>query len=320
MKLDGAGTALQQMIADELAQPVPAGAHALAERLRARYGPALRAVIMYGSNLRQGDDREGVVDLYALVSGYRATYGSGLLAAVNRLLPPNVFYLEAESERRTVRCKYAVLALADLPRLAARHGSEPYFWARFAQPCALVWAADEAARATVTAALAGAVRTFVRFAAPLVASPFDARALWTTAWEATYGAEVRPERPGAATTMFASNAARFATATRLALPDLPWPSTRTDADGRETFRVEIPDAERRRAARVWGRRRVQAKSLFLLRILRNAFIFEGGVDYALWKIQRHSGVAVDGDWRRKRHPWLALGAEAWRLYRTRAFR
>ena len=55
-------------------------------------------------------------------------------------------------------------------------------------------------------------------------------------------------------------------------------------------------------------------------MLRNGLIFEGGVDYVLWKIERHSGVAIDQAWRRRRYPLLALGQEAWRLYRARAFR
>ena len=311
--------ALEQMIDRELAQPVPPGAHALADRLRERYGPALRAVLMYGSNLRQGDDREGVLDLYALVTSYRSVYRNPALAVVNRLLPPNVFYLETEAGG-VVRCKYAVLALHDLPRLTSWQTSEPYFWARFAQPCALVYAADEEARDTVATALAGAVATFVRFAVPFAGVPFDSRMLWTTAWQATYGAEIRPERPGAAETLYARSAERFERATTLALPALPWAATTmTGSDGLR-FQVELPGRERRRAVRAWRVRRLQAKGLFLLRILRNALIFEGGVDYVLWKIQRHSGVAIDRSWRQKRHPLLALGAEAWRLYRARAFR
>jgi hypothetical protein len=311
--------ALTQMIHRELAQPVPAGAHVLADRLREIFGPALRAVVMYGSNLRQGDDREGVLDLYALVTSYGDAYRSRALAAVNRLLPPNVFYLEV-GDRQVVRCKYAVLALDDLPRLTARSTTEPYFWARFAQPCALVYAADEAARDTVAAALAGAVVTFVRFGVPFAGVRFDARALWTAAWQATYGAEIRPERPGAADALYASNAERFTQATALAVAALPWEATNLTEDGRSCFRVEISPAERRRSARAWRYRRLRSKGLFLLRILRNAMIFEGGVDYALWKIQRHSGVAINQDWRQKRYPLLALGAEAWRLYRARAFR
>jgi hypothetical protein len=313
--------ALTQTIQRELAQPVPAGAHALAERLREHYGSALRAVLMYGSNLRQLDDREGVLDLYALVTSYRDAYDNRALAALNRVLPPNVFYLEATTPRGVVRCKYAVLALDDLPRLTARAESEPYFWARFAQPCALVYAADEPARDTVAAALATAVGTFLRFAVPFAADTFDARTLWTTAWRATYGAEVRPERTGAADALYASRADRFDEVTALAIPALPWPVKQLASDdGPLRFRVDVPVAARRQALRAWRFRRLQAKALFLLRIARNALIFEGGVDYVLWKIQRHSGVAIDHAWREKRHPLLALGAEAWRLYRARAFR
>jgi hypothetical protein len=312
---------LTTMIGRELARPVPVGAAALTERLRERYGPTLRAVLMYGSNLRQGDDREGVLDLYALVSSYRDAYrGQALLAAANRVLPPNVFYLETGGTTHVVRCKYAVLALDDLTRVTTDETAEPYFWARFAQPCALVWAADEASRAVVTSALARAVATFVRFAVPLAGESFDARTLWTTAWRATYGAEVRPERPGAAEVLFATNAARFEEATALAISTLSWSVTSAVEAGRPRYRVELPTQERARLARAWGRRRISFKLLFLLRIIRNALIFEGGVDYVLWKIQRHSGITTDPTWRQKRHPWLALGAEAWRLYRARAFR
>ena len=311
---------LEGMIDRELDRPVPPGAHLLTERLRVHFGNALRAVLMYGSNLRQGDDRDGVLDLYALVSSYASAYPQQpLLAGVNRILPPNVFYLEARAERHDVRCKYAVLALPDLARLTSRHTTEPYFWARFAQPCALVYAADAEARATVVTALAGAVATFVRFAVPFVDDAFDGRALWTTAWQATYGAEIRPERPGAAVAFYASNAARFEEATALAVPTLPWPVETLDGQERR-YRVALRAPERRRALRAWSRHRLRAKALFLLRILRNGLIFEGGVDYVLWKIQRHSGVAIDRDWRQKPHPLLALGAEAWRLYRAGAFR
>ncbi len=314
-------TPLATMIDGELDRPVPAGAHALTQELRARYGSALRAVVMYGSNLRQGDDSEGVLDLYALVTSYREAFqGRSLLAAANRVLPPNVFYLEVGEAPRVVRCKYAVLALDDLPRLTTPAVAEPYFWARFAQPCALVWAADDTARATVRRALGEAVTTFVRFAVPFAGSSFDARTLWTTGWEATYGAEVRPERTGAADAFYERDAARFEQATALALAALPWPVAREDRDGSTTYRVDLPPVLRERHVRAWRGRRLRAKSMFLLRIIRNALIFEGGIDYALWKIQRHSGITTDATWRQKRHPWLALGAEAWRLYRAKAFR
>ncbi len=48
--------------------------------------------------------------------------------------------------------------------------------------------------------------------------------------------------------------------------------------------------------------------------------FEGGVDYILWKIERHSGVTVDIEPRLRRHPLLAMWILAWRLYRRGGFR
>ncbi len=312
-------TALEALIGQELARPVPQGAHALTDRVRAIYGSSVRAVLMYGSNLRQDDDREGLLDLYVFVAGYRSAYRNVALATANRLLPPNVFYLEVPVGVRVVRCKYAVLALDDLPRLTSPATAEPYFWARFAQPCALVYAADERARDAVATALAGAVATFVQFGVSFVGASFESQDLWTSAWQATYAAEIRPERSGAAAALYASNAERFERVTALAVPLLPWVVSSAVEGDRRHFRVDIPAPERRRALRAWWFRRRQAKVRFLLRIVRNALIFEGGVDYVLWKIQRHSGVTIDQAWREKRHRWLALGAEAWRLYRARAF-
>jgi hypothetical protein len=310
-------TELEALVARELDAAVPGGAHRVADYLRARFGTALRAVLMYGSNLRRGEDGEGVLDLYAFVSSYADAYpGRSALAAINRLLPPNVFYVELPGERGSVRCKYAVLALDDLPRLTSEQVREPYFWARFAQPCALVWAADAASRAIVTGALTGAIATFVRFAVPFAAARFDAAQLWTKAWQASYGAELRPERADSAQALWSSNAARFEQVTSLAVRSLPWEVT---IDGNE-YVVDMPLADRRRALRVWRIQRLAAKLRFLLRMLRNGLIFDGGVDYVLWKIQRHSGVAVDANWRERRCPWLALGVEAWRLYRAGAFR
>jgi hypothetical protein len=45
--------------------------------------------------------------------------------------------------------------------------------------------------------------------------------------------------------------------------------------------------------------------LSVARLLKAAFTFQGGADYAAWKIERHSGVKIQvTDWQR-RHPILA---------------
>ncbi len=314
-----ASEALRAHIALELARPVSPGAHAVVERLRERFGPALRGVIFYGSCLRRGDDHEGVLDLYVLVDDYRSAYASRPLAVLNRLLPPNVFYFETRATNGVVRAKYAVLAQRDLARLTSTRTFEPYFWSRFSQPCALVYAADESVRREVAAALASAVLTTVARAIPLVAPRFSSRELWLATWRTTYRAELRAERPGVVETLWANAPVRYEAVTRLALEALGH-TVETDAQTNDLLcTVELSAAARRRARWLWHIRHVHGKTLFLLRILRNALIFEGAVDYVLWKIQRHSGVEVDRTWRQRRFPMLALGAQAWRLYRARAF-
>jgi hypothetical protein len=311
--------ALRARIARELEQPVSPAAHAVVEHLRQRFGPALRGVLFYGSCLRRGDDDEGVLDLYALVDDYRRAYASRPLAVLNRLLPPNVFYLETPATNRIVRAKYAVLAQRDLARLTSRRTFEPYFWSRFSQPCALVYATDESVRREVAAALASAVLTTVARAIPLVAPSFSSRELWLTTWRTTYRAELRAERPGVVETLWANAPERYEAVTRLALEELGH-TVEIDAETNQLrCTVDLPAAARRRGRSLWHIRHLHGKTLFLLRILRNALIFEGAVDYVLWKIQRHSGVEVDHAWRQRRYPLLALGAQAWRLYRARAF-
>ena len=120
---------------------------------------AARAVLFYGSCLRQRELDGLMLDFYLIVSAYREAYGRGWLAFANRLIPPNVFPFEHEG----LAAKYAVLSEADF--LRAECGPEAgsvSVWARFAQPSRLVWASDEAARDGAIAAVARAAPTLLR--------------------------------------------------------------------------------------------------------------------------------------------------------------
>ena len=311
--------AILQIVHGELAQPVPPEALAVADRIHEIYGSAVRGILFYGSCLRTGYD-DGVLDLYVLVDTYRGAYTNPGLVFLNRVLPPNVFYLEAEAAGRVARAKYAILALHDLGRFTSTKCFEPYFWARFAQPCALVFASDDGVRNEVTSALADAIVTFVRRGVPLVAPRFGSRDLWTTTWRETYRGELRTERSGVGDTLWASASPRYEQVTELALGVAGFPVQASTAGDRRQYEVRLSAAARRRALWLWRLRRLHGKVRFTMRMFRNALIFEGAVDYVLWKIQRHSGIETDRDWRSKRRPLLALGAEAWRLYRAGAFR
>ena len=309
---------LARLIAAELAAPVPRGAALLAERIRERHGRGVRAIVFYGSCLRTADDQHSLLDFYVLVDSYWNLGTRRSYAWLNALLPPNVYYIESNDGHRIIQGKYAIVSLADFARYTSPRAVQAYFWGRFAQPCALIYAADPAATRAATAAVANAVTTFVQRGLPLVSAPCSVEALWTTQLAQSYRAELRAERAVAAERLYAAAADRYERVTRAALPRMPFPVVAETIDGRTQITAQLPFAHG--GVGPWRVRRVYGKVLSLLRILKSALTQEGSVDYAIWKVERHSGLKIDPAWRQKRHPFLALGEQVWRMYRKGAFR
>lgn len=306
---------LEVLVATQFDRAVSNGAQALAAAAR-RQRPGALAVVFYGSCLRDANDDDAVLDLYVLVESYEATYDQRLLAWLNRVLPPNVFFIKAESGGATVRAKYAVVTLDSFAERMADTTRESYFWARFAQPSAVVYAATPEVRQRLAAAFATAVETFVRNALPLVPARFSTHELWATGLSRSYESELRAEGPDRSAEIFARAAEYYEQATRLAFASMPFEVVADDSG----WRAEIPAAERARSLRRWRARRVLSKLLTALRVLRNWYTAEGGVDYVMWKIQRHSGFQFDEQWRDKPVPLFALLHEIWRAWRAGAFR
>src|SRR5262245_20410529 len=105
---------LAALMGQELAQPVSPAVQAVADAIRSRHPNAALAVLFYGSCLRrpEGPLADSLLDFYLLVDDYEAAYAGALTGFANRILPPNVFYLETRHDGATLRCKYAVISLA----------------------------------------------------------------------------------------------------------------------------------------------------------------------------------------------------------------
>ncbi|TDJ67644.1 MAG: hypothetical protein E2O39_14495 [Planctomycetota bacterium] len=317
---------LAALVARELERAPSPAARALADEILRRHGGACRAILYYGSGLRAGDEGDVVLDLLVVVDAYRGFYTRRGHALLNAVLAPNVFYLETTLGERTVRAKYAVVSGAHLARGTSPRTLQVYWWGRFSQPCLLVHARDAAARSAVTLALAQAVATFIARAIPLVPNEFHAAELWQTGLAACYATELRAERPGNARGLVELTGRRSENITRAALVhsrelSLPIGDMRvSDEPAGARFHSSVTPAERRRSRFIWAVRRVHGKALHLLRLVKSAFTFEGGVDYLLWKIERHSGVRVEPSARVRRHPLIFGWATLWKLRRLGAFR
>ena len=295
---------LTALIAQELVQPVAAAVQTVADAVRSRHPAAAVAVLFYGSCLRQPDDllADSLLDFYLLVDDYKAAYAGALTALANRVLPPNVFYLEAQHDGVTLRCKYAVISLAQFRQGMSRTTDNVSLWARFSQQSRLVWSRDPQTARAVADACTEATLTMLCNVLPLVGRHAAADAVWRRAFEETYRAEVRSEGSDRAAELVSADLGRYQRVYDLA---------REVGEGGGTAAS--------RAAR-WRRRRRVSKLLNFARLAKATFTFDGALDYVLWKVKRHSGVVLPvTDWQR-RHPLLSAPVLAWKLYRRGAFR
>jgi hypothetical protein len=260
-------------------------------------------VLFYGSILRTGD-LDGVMDFYVLT--HRPP--RALRGLASRLLWPDVGYYEIEHGGVTLRAKVASMTLAQFQWAVTGGGADTTVWTRFVQPSALLWTDAAATAEAVTGAVGQAARTAARFAAALGPASGPPAAYWTALFQQTYAAEFRVERGGREQAILAFDPARWD-----ALLAAAW---REDGLG-ATDALTLSDAERARIERAWRLRRALGKPLNVARLIKAAFTFQGAARYGAWKIERHTGMAVEVTPWRERLPILAAPGVLWRLRRLR---
>ncbi len=283
---------LHALVAEELAQPVDPRVADMAAAVAARHGGASRAVLFYGSCLRERLLDGLMLDFYLIVSDYRVAYDKPWLARANMLIPPNVFPFQHDG----LAAKYAVLSEADFHRLNGPETRNVSVWARFAQPSRLAWVADDDARAMAVAAVARAAPTLLGAAGRLAGEA--ALDWWRRAFSLTYSAELRAERKGRSGSVVDADPARYA-------------------------RFSAPAAaaiENGALGGGWAWRRLEGKALSVLRLAKASATYAGGADYIVWKINRHAGTDFALKPWQRRHPLLGAISLLPRLLKSGAIR
>ncbi len=281
---------LRDLVAAELAEPVDPKVSDMAAAIAAQYAESARAVLFYGSCLREKQLDGLMLDFYLIVSDYRAAYARRWMATANRLIPPNVFPFT----HGTLAAKYAVLSEADFARLNGPGTRNVSVWARFAQPSRLVWAKNEGARAEAVEAVVEAAPTLLGAAGKRDGE--DMLEWWRRAFSLTYSAELRAERKGRSQSVVDSDPERYRRFGKAAAASIG-----SNAGG-------------------WGRRRIEGKALSVLRLAKASATYAGGAEYIAWKINRHAGTDFQLNEWQKRHPLLAAISLLPRLLKSGAIR
>lgn len=259
------------------------------------------AVLFYGSNLRTGS-LEGVIDYYVLTAGEAET---GMW--------PRVSYREWQHDGETLRAKIATMTLAKFEQACRGDSRDTTIWARFVQPCAIVYARDDDARDAALSALGHAARTASRLAVAAGPQSGGEAEYWRALFQSTYRAELRVEKPGRENSILEANKAHFDGLLPAALEAEGVAFTRQGG----VITPDLPPAERRRILNWWKRRRRLGKPLNIARLLRATRTFEGAGRYAAWKVERHTGVKVEVTPWREKHPVLSAPAVMWKVWRAK---
>lgn len=288
--------------------------------LQRRHGECIAAILLYGSCLRSGDVHDGLVDLYVLLDRYRGAGLPSWQAIANRLLPPNVYYLEVPDGERVLRCKYATVTVAEFVRRLGPRSFESYFWGRFCQPVALLEARDPRLAGDLARLQEQAAATLLGRALPLAPASGAVAEWWRIALAASYATELRAEAGTRTGELVAWGGEFYESLTRGCAGLLPGKLELHAATDGLHYTAEVPAGARRRARLAWRLRAVYGKLRALLRLVKALFTFAGGLDYLAWKLARHSGQPVLIPDKVRRWPLLYGWGFFWGLYRRGLFK
>lgn len=282
-----------------LDRPIEPAVAAFAAELGEEAGAA--AVLFYGSNLRTGS-LDGVLDFYVLLPGER-----------ERGIWPTVSYRERRHDGVLLRAKVATMTLATFAAAARGETRDTTIWARFVQPSALAWTREPDAGATIRQALAAAAGTAARLAVAVGPGNGHEEDFWRALFRATYRAEFRVEPAGREDAILAANAGHFDGLLPLALIEAGIPFVQ---DGR-SIEPKLDPAEHEAILRWWAARRRLGKLINLARLARAMTTFEGGMRYAAWKVERHTGLPVKVTPLREKFPLIAAPGVLWLIWKSR---
>ena len=297
----------------------------LAECLAAAFGPTTVAVIHYGSYAQGADPgarsaRDFFVILDRYGDGYRrlaaalgTRFPSRIATLLNRILPPNVLAIPASAGSVTIPTKCAILSLRDLVRACSGRARDHFVLGRLFQQVHLTWTRDPAARASVVAALERArARTFDWGRAGLPAR-FDVETYCRTLLETSYAAEIRPEGVERAQVLVRAQRETLLAIYGPLLDHL----VRTGTLVREGNGYREPGPagwlDRLRWRTYFGVSKLRAT----LRWIKYVALYDGWLDYVVYKLERRSGVSMRLTPLERRWPLVFLWPRAVRFLLTR---
>ena len=298
--MTSASEQLTNLISQETSTAVSDDVKKLSAAIRQRGNPS--CILFYGSGLWKKPDNDTIYDFYVLVDQLRDFEKRKFSKFLGAIIPPNVYYMEVKDGDKVLRCKYALIRTDHFIKSAVGKTFTPQIWARFAQPARIIYSCDGTTTVKINNCLAQSVIHFHRITLPLTPSNANSREIWLRGLKETYKAELRSERLERTQTLFNANAESFIRRSELVTPLLQ----------------NIKRGSKYASILSQIKRPFQ-KTIAFIRLMKATATFEGSVDYALYKIERQSGIRLEATDFQRRYPLIAAWPLLWKFWRLGAF-
>jgi hypothetical protein len=280
-------------------------------------------VVFFGSRLVGTSPGEAsAADLFVVVQNYLVFYESigsrlpaarhsGIMAALNRTLPPNIIYLNDPGGLRA-GAKCFIVSESDLGLGLSPDAKDHFFRGRLAQRSHIVYARSEKDRQALETRIDAARHLTLSWVPLYIRGSFTVMDYCRRMMEVSYSAEIRPEARSRVREVTDAQVTFF----RLVYGRVLQSGVRDGrlvADG-ELFRLAKKPGwrERWRVGRFFRRSKLRAT----LRWFKYMLTFDDWLDYIVRKIERRSGQRVELTRYERRFPVIFLWPKALKLIRA----
>ena len=305
------------------ADQVPPEVRDIIDLLKEASGRNIVGIIFFGSRLLGTSPGESsAADLFVVVENYLAFYDSigtrlpaarhsGIMAALNRTLPPNIIYLNDPGGLRA-GAKCFIVSESDLALGLSPDSQDHFFRGRLAQRVHIVHARSERDRQAFETRIDAARHLTLAWVPLYVKGSFSVLDYCRRMMEVSYAAEIRPEASSRVREVCDAQVSFF----RLVYGHVLQDGVRDGllvAEG-DRFRLAKRSGwrDRWRTAQFFRRSKLRAT----LRWFKYMLTFDDWLDYIVRKIERRSGERIELTRAERRFPVILLWPKAIRVIRA----
>jgi hypothetical protein len=305
------------------AEQVPPEVRDVIDLLRDACGRNLVGVVFFGSRLLGTSPGEGsAADLFVVIENYLRFYESigsrlptsrhsGIMAALNRVLPPNIIYLNDPGGMRA-GAKCFIVSEGDLAMGLSPEAKDHFFRGRLSQRVHVVHARSERDRVAMERRIEAARHLTLDWVPLYLPKTFDVLEYCRRMMEVSYAAEIRPEARNRSAEVYAAQRSFF----RLAYGRVLQEGHRSGilaAEGARFRLVKSPTFRERWGTAAFFRR---SKVRATVRWGKYMLTFDDWLDYIVRKVERRSGLRIELTKAERRLPIVFLWPKAVRALRA----